>query len=187
MGRLIALSAAWARVELALAATCAGAITVLILVNIVTRAMGEAVYWIDEAAIYTMIWMALLAASAAFAKRDAIAVNLIYEVVGPGVARLVNVFVDAAVALFGVLMMWLCLLWFDPVALLAAGFDTAAFQADTFNFIYAEPTLTLDIAKAWVWLAVPVFALGATLHASANLMEAMRGVPRVDPAGTAER
>jgi hypothetical protein len=58
-------SALWARIELSAAAILAAAITLLILLNVVTRAFGQAIYWVDEAAIYTMAWMTFLAGSAA--------------------------------------------------------------------------------------------------------------------------
>jgi hypothetical protein len=55
------------------------------------------------------------------------------------------------------------------------GFDTGAFQAATFNFIYAEPTTTLGIAKSWVWLVMWAFSLGMVLHGLANLATHLRG------------
>ena len=52
------ISAGWARVELTLAAFLAVSITVLILLNVVTRSIGAALFWVDELAIYAMAWMA---------------------------------------------------------------------------------------------------------------------------------
>ncbi len=51
------------------------------------------------------------------------------------------------------------------------GFDTQAFQGQTFNFIYAENTSTLGIKKFWAWLIVPWFALSLSLHGVANLTQ----------------
>ena len=59
------ISAVWARLELTLAAFLAVSITLLILLNVVTRSMGAALYWVDELAIYAMAWMTFLGASAA--------------------------------------------------------------------------------------------------------------------------
>ena len=40
-------------------------VTLLILLNIVARYFGAALYWVDELAIYAMVWMTFLGASAA--------------------------------------------------------------------------------------------------------------------------
>lgn len=174
MKGLAALSAAWAQVELALSALCAAAVTALILANVVTRAFGRAIYWTDEAAIYAMIWMAFLAASASIAGRTAIAVTLMRDLLPPRGERAMAVGIDAVVLLFALLMFWLCWLWFEPLTLAAHGFDAGAFQGATFNFVYAEPTVTLGVPKVWVWLVMPLFALGMTLHAVSNLGRSLR-------------
>ena len=54
---LYRLSAGLARVELWCAAFLAVCITVLILLNVVTRTAGNALFWVDELAIYAMVWM----------------------------------------------------------------------------------------------------------------------------------
>lgn len=177
------LSGAWARVEIFLAAVLAAVVTGLILLNVVTRSMRMAIYWVDEAAIYAMICMAFLAASAAIERREAIAVTLVLDAVPPRVAQALWLFVDAVTLAFAGLLLWFCWVWFDPAALWQAGFETRAFQRATFNFIYSEPTSTLGIRKVWVWLILPVFALGFALHAVSNLVKTLRGqVPGSGPA-----
>ncbi len=89
---LYRLSVFWARCEIAVAALLAGMITVLILINVATRSARMAIYWIDEAAIYTMIWMTFLAASAAVHDRSAVAVTLVGDMLSDRAkARLVAV------------------------------------------------------------------------------------------------
>lgn len=170
---LYRLSALWARCEIAVAALLAGMITVLILINVATRSARMAIYWIDEAAIYTMIWMTFLAASAAVHDRSAVAVTLVGDMLSDRAkARLVAV-LDLVALGFGVALGWFCWLWFDPAGLAAAGFDIETFQGNTFNFIYAEPTTTLGIRKAWVWLIMILFTFGFLLHAAANLSRSL--------------
>lgn len=168
-------SRGWARVELALAAALAVAVTLMILANVVTRAAGQAIYWTDEAAIYAMIWMTFLAASASIHDRSAVAVTLVPDMLGAGGRRLFRVAVDVIVLAFALFMAWFCWRWFRPDVLIATGFDTQAFQQETFNFIYAEPTTTLGIPKVWVWLVMPLFTLGLILHALYNLIAGLRG------------
>lgn len=159
----------WARVELVCAAALAASVTGLILLNVVTRAAGNAIYWVDEAAIYAMVWMTFLAASAAIHFRSAIAVTLVNEMLSGHALRLLERAVDLVLFVFACLMVWICLRWFMPLELMRAGWDVKAFQGQTFNFIYAEPTNTLDLPKVWVWLVMPLFTLGALLHSAANL------------------
>lgn len=169
------LSGAWARVEIFLAAVLAAVVTGLILLNVVTRSMRMAIYWVDEAAIYAMIAMAFLAASAAIERREAIAVTLVLDAVPERLVRLLWLAVDGVTLAFAGLLLWFCWIWFDPLALWQAGFDFRAFQRATFNFIYAEPTSTLGFRKYWVWLILPVFASGFALHALSNLVRSLRG------------
>jgi TRAP-type C4-dicarboxylate transport system permease small subunit len=164
------ISHAWARAEMAAAAVLAVAITCLVLLNVVTRAMNASIFWVDEAAIYAMTWMTFLAASAAAHFGHSVSVTLFTDMLPPGAAHLAQRAVDAIVVIFAALMLWLCWRWFLPLDLARAGFDTMAFQGETFSFIYAEPTLTLGIRKFWLWLIMPIFAVGLTLHAVANLM-----------------
>ncbi|WP_051242455.1 TRAP transporter small permease [Stappia stellulata] len=167
---LYRISAFWARCEIALAAALAATITGLILLNVVTRSAHMAIYWIDEAAITAMVWMTFLAGSAAVHRRSGVAVTLLFDMLSPSVARWWRLGLDLVAGGFAAAMVWFCLLWFDPLALYAAGFDTQAFQGETFNFIYAEPTVTLGIPKAWVWSVMIVFTFGLTLHALSNLV-----------------
>ncbi|WP_341476678.1 TRAP transporter small permease [Pelagivirga sediminicola] len=145
------------------------AITGLVLLNVVTRAMSASIFWVDEAAIMSMTWMTFLAASAAVHHGHSVSVTLFTDMLPEGAAHAAQRAVDGIVLGFAALMLWLCWRWFLPLDLLRAGFDTGAFQGETFNFIYAEPTLTLGVRKFWLWLIMPLFALGVTLHAVANL------------------
>jgi TRAP-type C4-dicarboxylate transport system permease small subunit len=172
---LYRVSAAWARVELWLAAALALAVTLLVLLNVVTRTAGNALFWVDELAIYAMAWMAFLGASAALHHRNAVAVTLLPDAVSDRVKRAILKAVDVIVFLFALAMLWFCWRWFMPLDLARAGFDTMAFQGQTFNFIYAEPTTTLGYPKYLFWLVMWLFAIGATLHSTMHLFS--RGKP----------
>ncbi|AUH35155.1 TRAP transporter small permease [Paracoccus tegillarcae] len=173
-------SANWARVEMALAAAMAAAITLLILLNVATRSLGVALFWVDELAIYAMAWMTFLGASAALHYGHAVAVTILTDVLPRTIRTGAAILADLIVLIFALFMIWFCWRWFSPLELARQGFDTKAFQAATFNFIYAEPTTTLGIKKAWVWSVMWFFALGATLHSLANLFDRSdraRGAP----------
>jgi TRAP-type C4-dicarboxylate transport system permease small subunit len=152
----------------------AGALVVLILLNILTRAMGSALFWVDELAIYAMIWMALIGASAMVRMRTGVAVTIVTDLLPRTLRRVAYRAVDAILLLFAITLLVLCWQWYDPVALFESGFDLDVFAENTFKFIYGEPTSTLGISKFWVWLAVPIMALAMTIHALANLLEGSR-------------
>jgi len=166
---LYRMSAAWARVELWTAAILAVCVTLLVLLNVVTRNTGNALFWVDELAIYAMAWMTFLGASAALHHRNSVAVTLIPDAVSPTVKAVIFKAVDIVVFAFALAMLWFCWRWFMPLDLARAGFDVKAFQGKTFNFIYAEPTLTLGVPKYMFWLVMWLFALGATLHSTMHL------------------
>ena len=163
-------SAVWARIELAGAAILAVCVTLLILLNVATRNIGQALFWVDELAIYSMVWMAFLGASSALHYRNSVSITLISGSVNPVARHLIRKFVDVVVFAFSLAMLWVCWQWFLPLDLAQAGFDTKEFQGRTFNFIYAEPTLTLGVPKYLFWLVMWLFALGATLHSAAHLI-----------------
>jgi TRAP-type C4-dicarboxylate transport system permease small subunit len=159
------------RMEKRLITFLAAALVLLILLNIVTRAAGAAIFWVDELAIYTMIWMALIGASTMLRMRAAVAVTLITDILPPALRRAVFRFVDGTLLFFAIVLVILCWRWYEPVALVQSGFDLEAFAQNTFKFIYTEPTNTVGIRKFWVWLAVPLMSIAMTIHAVANLLE----------------
>ena len=168
------ISNAILRVEKRLIIVLAAALVLLILLNIVTRAAGAAIFWVDELAIYTMIWMAFIGASAMLRMRVGVAVTLLTDVLPQGLRRAVARLVDAILLFLAIAMLILCWQWYDPVAVFESGFDLDAFAQNTFKFIYTEPTSTIGIRKFWIWLAVPLMAAAMTIHALANLSEGQK-------------
>lgn len=166
---LLRASKGLARIEAWAAACCALLVTLLILFNVVTRATNNAIFWVDEAAIYAMVWMTFLVASVSLARRDAVAVTLLTDILPRRALKTVLLFVDVVVLVFAVMLLVLSWRWFDPVRFARHGFDAATFSMETMNFIYQERTSTLPLLKWWVWLIIPLFALDSTLHAVANL------------------
>ena len=166
---LFRISAIWARVELSLAGFLAVCVTLLVLLNVITRTAGSALFWVDELAIYAMAWMTFLGASAALHHRNAVAVTLLPDAVSPKMKAWINRVVDLIVFAFSIAMLWFCWRWFMPLEFAQAGFDPIIFQGKTFNFIYAEPTTTLGLPKYMFWSVMWFFALGATLHSAAHL------------------
>lgn len=167
---LFRISATWARIEMWAAAFLALCVTFLILLNVVTRNIGQALFWVDELAIYAMIWMTFLGASAALHHRTSVSITLVTDAVNEVTRRVITKIVDVIVFGFALAMLWFCWRWFLPLDLAQAGFEVTKFQGSTFNFIYAEPTLTLGLPKYLFWIVMWFFSLGATLHSTAHLL-----------------
>jgi len=149
-------------------------LTLLILLNVVTRAADRGLFWVDELAIYTMVWTVMIGASVMLRERRAIAVTLLASILPAVAARVLHRVVDLIILAFALTLVWLSWIWYDPPGLLVAGLDPAAFAATSFNFVYAEPTLTIGIPKYLVWLVMPLSALTMSLHALVNLLEPSR-------------
>ncbi|MBK5927792.1 TRAP transporter small permease [Rhodobaculum claviforme] len=168
---LPALSRGLVRIERVALMALIAAVAGLVLVNVGLRATGRTLAWADEAAILCMTLAGFVGASLMLRMRTAPAVALLHQLVPEGVARGLRALVSVVVVAFGGVLAWLCWRWLDPLALVAAGFDIAVFEAATFNFVYTETTPVMRLPKVWVFLVMPWFALSLTVHALANLAE----------------
>ena len=157
-------------------------LTGLILLNVVTRYSGVALYWVDESAVYSVVFLTFIGASAMTRLRLDFAVTILTERFSPRGVRIAKLTATAIVLLFGLTLLWLCVLWLDPVGMARAGFDARALAANTFNFIYTERTQTLNWPVWALYLIMPVFALSMTVHSAANLLEDLGLVPRASQA-----
>lgn len=140
----------------------------LLIANAFTRAFGTPVIWIDELAIYAMIWAAFMGSSAALPRREHIAVTLLPDALPPKRRALLQIVVDALVLGFVASFGFIVWRWFDPITVMAAE-TLRDFSKATFNFIYTEPTTTIGMRKVWFWLIMPYAAVTLFIHAVRNL------------------
>ncbi len=178
---LSTLSRHLASIEAIAAGVLAAAVAGLILLNVATRTAGAALFWVDELAIYAMVWMAFLGMSITIQRRSGVSVTILTDALPPKVRRAAALLVDGTILAFSLFLLWLCWRWYDPATLASVSYSVDAFVGETFNFIYREPTQTIGVAKYWVWLIVPITAAAMTVHALANLLEALRS-PQAAPA-----
>jgi len=145
----------------------------LILLNVVTRALNVALFWVDELAIYSMIWAFMLGAAATVRGREGIAISLAHDYASPRARAWLGLTSDSFVLLFSLSLVAFNWLWFDPLLLYSVDFEIPAFIKASFNFVYKEQTSTLGIAKWWVWLIMPLMAGLMSLHALANWLDSL--------------
>lgn len=153
-------------------------LTALILLNVVTRYSGFPLYWVDEAAVYTVVWLTFVGASAMTRLRLDFAVTMLTDKLGEKNARLAKVTATAGVLVFSFALLAMCWVWMDPVGIARKGFDAREYAAESFNFLYTEHTQTLEWPMWLLQLIMPIFALCMSLHALANLLEDLRLAPR---------
>jgi TRAP-type C4-dicarboxylate transport system permease small subunit len=168
---LRALSDGIVRLERVLLMALVLGIVSLVLLNVGFRLFGVTLAWADELAVLSMVWSGFVGASLMLRARLDPAVRLLHEAVGLAAARALRVVVSALAAAFGAALIWMNWIWFNPPALVVAGFDIAAFQAVTFNFLYSTSTPVLVWPAFWFYLIMPWFALTLTVHALTNLAE----------------
>lgn len=157
-------------------------LTGLILLNVVTRYAGVSLYWVDESAIYSVVFLTFLGASAMTRLRLDFAVTLLTDRFSTRGVRIAKAMATSIVLLFGLALLWLCMLWLDPLGMARAGFDARELAAKTFNFIYTERTQTLGWPVWALYMIMPVFALSMTIHSAANLVENLELAPRASQA-----
>ena len=158
-------------------------LTALILVNVVTRYSHFPIYWIDELAVYCVVWLTFIGASAMTRLRLDFAVTMMTERFSARNQKIAKVIATGMVVAFGVALIATCFLWMDPIGLARAGFDARKLAAETFNFLYTERTQTLNWPTWVVYLTLPIFAVSMTVHGLANLLEDLELVPRTPPKG----
>lgn len=156
-----------ARVESALAILLMLLIVALLLAGTVARAVGHPLIRSDETAVLAMVWIAFIGASLGIREGTHMAIGLLPDMLGPRgrirVGRAASLLIAAFLLTFA-LMLWG---WFDLPGLIRAG-SAAELARASFNYVYTEPTQTLDAPKYLFWLVMPFSTLCALLHLAAG-------------------
>ena len=158
-------------------------LVLLILLNVATRYTGMPIYWVDEAAVYTVVWLTFVGASVMTRLRMDFAVTMLTDHLGARGAKTFKVVATSGVLLFGLAMLVMCWVWMDPIGIARYGFDAKEFAAESFNFLYTERTQTLNWPTWVLQLILPIFSATFSVHALANLLEDMGAAERVQHAG----
>ncbi|CAM4348309.1 TRAP transporter small permease protein [Bordetella tumbae] len=153
-------------------------LVILVLINVVTRYAGVPIYWIDEASVYTMVWLTFVGASIMTRLRLDFSVGMLTEKLSPRGVRIARIVATACVLSFALAMVWMCWTWLDPIGIASYGFDAHAYAGESFNFLYTERTQTLNWPVWILRMVMPLFAISLTLHALANLFEDLSWTPR---------
>ncbi len=150
-----------------------------ILLNVGTRWIGAPLYWIDEFAVYCMVWLTFFGASAMTRLRLDFAVTMMTERLSASAAARCRIIATLVVVIFSVSLAVMCWVWLDPVGIAASGFDAKAYAGKAFNFVYTERTQTLNWPTWVLYMILPIFAVSMTIHGLANLVEDLGWVEKV--------
>lgn len=164
-------SAQLLRVERLLIIGLMSLLTMLILLNVTTRYLGAPIYWIDESAVYSVVWLTFIGASAMTRLRLDFAMTMLTERLSERAAFFCKVASTCGVVFFGLALVAMCWLWMDPAGFARANFDAKEFGAQTFNFLYTERTQTLNWPTWILYLIIPIFGVSMTIHGLANVLE----------------
>ena len=159
------------RVERGAVRLLAFALPLMIIANTIGRAFRSPIYFMDELAIHCMVWIAMIGMSLTLKTRTAVSVTMLVDAVPLALMKSMKVLIDVIILTFAGILIYLCIKWFDPVALARVGFDFQEFSGETFNFMYQDTTNTLGMKKFWFWLIVPVAAMTTFVHALSNLLK----------------
>lgn len=168
---LMALSRHLLRAEHAAVKGLMALLCMLVLLNVVTRYAGMPIYWVDESAVFSVVWLTFIGGSAMTRMRLDFAMTLVTERLSRRAAAVARAVSTACVLAFGLMLGWMCCLWMDPVGIAASGFDAKEFAAQSFNFLYTERTQTLNWPTWILYLIMPIFAAALVVHGTANLLE----------------
>lgn len=126
----------------------------LIIFNVITRSLGNPFYWVDELAVYMMIWMVFLALPVLVSTNKNLSVSIISDFISVEKRAYLRLLSSVVTALVLMLMVFYSYKWYSFHLLLSVGMDVEEFSFQTFNYIYQEPTNTLPFNKYWIWLVV---------------------------------
>lgn len=157
-----------------------GALTLLILFNVVTRYTGSPVFWGDEVAVYLAIWLTFIGASTMIRRRLDFSMTILTDKLGPRTAHAAKVCATVIVVLFAILLGYMCWLWLDPVGIAKAGFDARTHSGETFNFVYSDKTQTMAVPRWIFYLVLPLFSFTLLVHGLANLAEELSLAPAAE-------
>jgi TRAP-type C4-dicarboxylate transport system permease small subunit len=183
----VALSNGLLFIELRAAAALLLALTLIILTNVVTRYAGAPIYWVDELAVFVMVWLAFIGTSAMARLKLDFAVTFLADAAPERLASVIRSGSIILVIAFGVALAWMSWIWADPLGIAAAGFDARAFASSSFNFLYTEFTQTLQWPRWAVMMIIPLFAVCLVVHAIANLLEEAGLIERTVASGFEEK
>jgi len=143
-----------------------GGLLVVVMLSVVTRALGDPLIWTDEGSKYLMVWCAVFGWLLATRRRAHIRIRFFQDLLPHAAWRAAEAIIQGLVALLGILVGWF------SVDLVRRNADMSA--------------LTLPLSLAWIY--VPMLLAGAVTftQAAVDAVAALGSAP-LPPASPEER
>jgi len=143
-----------------------GTLLVVVMLGVVTRALGDPLIWTDEASKFLMVWCAVFGWLLATRRRAHIRIRFFHDLLPRDAWRAAEAVIQGLVALLGILVGWF------SVDLVRRNADMSA--------------LTLPLSLAWIY--VPMLLAGTVTFAQAAVdAAAALGRSPLPPASPEER
>ena len=137
-------------------AACASVVALLVCValGVITRAFGEPLIWTDELSRFLMVWLAVFGWILASRKRIHVRIRYFQDHLPARAHRAVELCIQAALAVFGILITWY------GVGLVAKNHDLHA--------------LSLPISMAWMYVPMVLAGVVTAVQGACEVIETIQ-------------
>jgi TRAP-type C4-dicarboxylate transport system permease small subunit len=131
------------------------AMLIAVMLGVITRAFDEPLIWTDELSRYLLVWVAALGWVIASRRRVHIRINFFVEMLPDRLHRVAEALIQAAVVLFGLLMIW-------------QGFELVGRNYDL------EAT-AMPISVSWLYMPLVLIGVFVVIQGAVEAAQALSG------------
>ena len=128
------------------------ALLVCVALGVVTRGLGDPLIWTDELSRFLMVWLAVFGWILGSRKRIHVRIRFFQDLLPPRAHDAVELFLQLALTLFGLLITWY------SVALVGKNHDLSA--------------TSLPISMAWMYVPMVLAGIATAIQGGAELVQA---------------
>jgi len=132
------------------------ALLVCVAMGVVTRGWGEPLIWTDELSRFLMVWLAVFGWILGSRKRIHVRIRYFQDLLPPRAHAGVELLLQLALTLFGVLITWY------SIGLVAKNHDLSA--------------TSLPISMAWMYVPMVLAGIATAIQGGAELRQALAGL-----------
>lgn len=141
------------------------AMLIAVMLGVITRAFDDPLIWTDELSRYLLVWVAALGWVIASRRRVHIRINFFVEMLPDRLHRVAEALIQAAVVLFGLLMIW------QGFELIERNYDLEA--------------TAMPISVSWLYMPLVLIGVFVVIQGAVEAAQALSGrgplvVPHVE-------
>jgi TRAP-type C4-dicarboxylate transport system permease small subunit len=162
---LITLRAAFDRALQWLAITLTVALLIVVILGVITRAVGDPLIWTDEISRFLMVWVAVAGWLLATRRRAHIRIRFFQNMLPQRAWRRAEIVIQCGIIVLGLLL--------------------ARYGVDIVERNRDMEALSLPISLAWMYVPVVLAGLVTAVQAAAEIVERLRDLGPASTPGTA--